>query len=89
MEPEEVLGVELASPHSQRWMGYFDLHPKRHQLRVGGGGDEDIFDQFARAADAEENDDAPRRSGVTESIIFRKFTKAPCLFLKNGGNRDG
>jgi hypothetical protein len=68
MEPEEVPGVELASPRSQRRMGYFDLHPERRRLRVGGGGDEDIFDQFARAADAEENDDRPRKSDVTESV---------------------
>lgn len=70
MEPEEVPGVELAPPRPQRRMGYFDLHPERRRLRVGGGGGggEDIFDEFARAADAEENDDPPRRSDVTESV---------------------
>jgi hypothetical protein len=66
MEPEEVPGVELAPPRPQRRIGYFDVHPERRRLR--GGGNEDIFDQFARAADAEENDDPPRRSDVTESV---------------------
>ena len=68
-------------------MGYFDLHPECRRLRVGGDGDKDMFDQVTRAADAEENDNALQRGDVTESVIFRKFTKAVCLFLKNGGNR--
>ena len=68
MEPEEVPGVDAAPPRPQRRMGYFDLHPERRRQRMGGGGEEDIFDQFARAADAEENDDPPRRSDVTESV---------------------
>ena len=64
MEPEEVPGVELAPPRPQRRMGYFDLHPERRRFK----GDDDIFDQFARAADAEEHDDPPRTSDVTESV---------------------
>ena len=67
IEPEEVPGIELPPPRSQRRMGYFDVHPERRRLRMGGGGEEDIFDQFARAADAEE-DDPPRNSDVTESV---------------------
>jgi len=71
MEPaEEVVpnNVEPQPPRPQRRVGYFDVHPERRHLRVGAGGHEDIFDQFARAADAEENDDPPRRSDVTESV---------------------
>jgi hypothetical protein len=67
IEPEEVPGVELAPPRPERRVGYFDMHPERRRLRVGGGGEEDIFDEFARAADAEQ-DDPPRRSDVTESV---------------------
>lgn len=67
IEPEEVPGVELAPPRPERRVGYFDLHPERRRQRAGGGREEDIFDQFARAADAEE-DDPPRRSDVTESV---------------------
>ena len=66
IEPQEVPGIETPPPRSQRRMGYFDLHPERRRLRVGGG-EEDIFDEFARAADGEE-DDPPRRSDVTESV---------------------
>ena len=62
-EPEEAQESDL--PRSQRRMGYFDLHPERRRFRAGGGGEED-FDEFARAAD--ESDDHPRRSDVTESV---------------------
>ena len=73
IEPVEVPGVELAPPRSQRRMGYFDLHPERRRLRAGGGGEEDIFDEFARAADGEE-DNPPRRSDVTESVYSEGAT---------------
>ena len=63
-EPEEV--QEAEPPRPQRRMGYFDIHPERRRMRSGGDGEEDIFDQFARAAD--ESDDPPRRSDVTESV---------------------
>jgi hypothetical protein len=71
MEPEEVVQeVEAPPPRPQRRMGYFDIHPERRHQRVGPGtgAGEDIFDQFARAADEEENDDPPRTSDVTESV---------------------
>ena len=60
-EPEDV--HESEPQRSQRRMGYFDLHPERRRRM---GGEDDIFDQFARAAD--ESDDHPRRSDVTESV---------------------
>jgi len=51
----------------QRRVGYFDMHPDRRRLPLGEvAGDDDIFDQFARAA--EEGEDLPRRSDVTESV---------------------
>jgi hypothetical protein len=67
-EPEEVHEEvhQAEPPRPQRRMGYFDIHPERRRMRMGGGGEEDIFDQFARAAD--ESDDPPRRSDVTESV---------------------
>ena len=71
MEPEEVpviVPVELPPPRPQRRVGYFDLHPERRREGVRGGRDEDIFDQFARAADAEEDDNPPRKSDGTESV---------------------
>jgi hypothetical protein len=56
---------EEDSLRPQRRMGYFDLHPERRRTRPGGD-NEDIFDEFARAAD--QSDDPPRRSDVTESV---------------------
>ena len=44
--PQEVQDAELQRP--QRRMGYFDLHPERRRMQVGG--DEDMLDQFAQAA---------------------------------------
>jgi hypothetical protein len=62
-EPAHEDVHESETQRSQRRMGYFDLHPERRRRM---GGEEDIFDEFARAAD--ESDDPPRRSDVTESV---------------------
>jgi hypothetical protein len=46
-EPEEV---QVAGPQRpERRMGYFDLHPERRHMHVGGDGG-DMLDQFAQAA---------------------------------------
>jgi hypothetical protein len=72
---EDVREGADSSLRPQRRVGYFDLHPERRQMRVGGGdgdgdgdNEDDIFDQFARAADQSDDPDRPRRSDVTESV---------------------
>ena len=49
-EPEAVQVPEPQRP--QRQMGYFDLHPERRYMQVGGDGG-DVLDQFAQAGDME------------------------------------
>ena len=56
---------EAESQRSQRRMGYFDMHPERRHIRIGG--DDDMMDQFAQAA-AGDLEDLPRRSDTTDSI---------------------
>jgi len=46
-EPEEVQVLEPQHPH--RRMGYFDLHPERRHVQVGGDGG-DMSDESAQAA---------------------------------------
>jgi len=62
-EPEEV---PIPAPQRpQRQMGYFDLHPERRHMQVGGDGG-DILDDFAQAAGGMET--PPRRNDTTESV---------------------
>jgi len=62
-EPEEV---PIPAPQRlQRRMGYFDLHPERRHMQVGGDGG-DMLDEFAQAAGGAET--PPRRSDTTESV---------------------
>ena len=72
-EPEEV---PIPAPQCpQRRMGYFDLHPERRHVQVGGdGGDRgDMLDEFAQAAGGVET--PPRRSDTTESV----YSSGPTL----------
>ena len=63
-EPE---GVQVAEPQRpQRRMGYFDLHPERRHVHVGGDGGD--MDQFAQAAGGHDIEALPRRSDTTESV---------------------
>jgi len=62
-EPQEV--QVPAPPRPQRRMGYFDLHPERRHMQVGGDGG-DMLDEFAQAAGGMET--PPRRSDTTESV---------------------
>ena len=61
---EEVQEPEPRRP--QHRMGYFDLHPHRRRIQVGG--DEDMLDQFAQAA--EDIDAFPRRSYHDRGRLF-------------------
>jgi len=62
-EPEEV---PIPAPQRpQRRMGYFDLHPERRHVQVGGDGG-DMPDDFAQAAGGMET--PPRRSDTTASV---------------------
>lgn len=56
---------EAESQRAQRRMGYFDMHPERRRMYIGG--DDDMMDQFAQAA-AGDLEDLPRRSDTTDSV---------------------
>ena len=62
----ELEEVPIPAPQRpQRRMGYFDLHPERWHVQVGGDGG-DMLDDFAQAAGGAET--PPRRSDTTESV---------------------
>ena len=48
-------------------MGYFDLHPERWRMHVGGDGG-DMLDQFAQAAGGHDIQALPRQRDTTESV---------------------
>jgi len=66
---EELGEVQIPAPQRpQRRMGYFDLHPERRHVEVGGDGG-DTLDEFAQAAGGIEA--LPRRSDTTECLFIR------------------
>jgi hypothetical protein len=59
---------EVQEPEPQRppqRMGYFDIHPERRPITIGGDGD--MMDQFAQAATGD-LEGLPRRSDTTDSV---------------------
>jgi hypothetical protein len=61
-EQEDVQESELR--RAQRRVGYFDMHPERRLVHIGGDGN--MMDQFAQAATDLEA--LPRRSDTTDSV---------------------
>ena len=67
-DDEIVLQPQRQKQHSQRRMGYFDLHPERRPLHLNQDDEEDLHELSIRAP-VEDEVEPPRRSDViTESV---------------------
>jgi hypothetical protein len=72
-EPEEVQGAEPRLPQRRMGYFYFELHPERCHVHVGGGGG-DMLDQFEQAAGGYDIEALPRRGDTTIYITMASLS---------------
>ena len=69
-KPVDEIVLQPQRQHSQRRMGYFDLHPERRPLHLNQDDEEDLHELNIRAP-VENEVEPPRRSDVTRSKSTR------------------